>query len=439
MEETKPYSRLGKLVRDWESGMRLDDPELLEYCLKRNIDPNKIQTKREVQSLCSRYVMGKTQKDRKNRKDTQEIDDTPPKEQEEQDQAHGGEEDQHDDIEDAEDENNEGGQPSESQEEQDQDNQESSDGSSPRGDGNADGKEDQDPSLKQQAETMAQANQEHNETLKQQLKQLQQQFGDTDNEKSEKSEVTLAQNTSRRVGYGGGGARMDDAKGADLATFRAIQEFLLKLSSDESPMGKLEGREKWDPVKLVKSRFNPAKIPNARFSRPRERRIWFIVDDSGSVSRFAEFIVSMIQGAASVVNVVHGSEAKPCHWIKLPRVNRPKALSLWDLERFETWTQEFDHSFLTCLATFIKECKVMPGDVLVFWGDLMDACESSQDSPALFRKLLRKYKCYWLLSHDGTDSYYGNDTWLIEESKAFNMFYDVNNAQALRKAIKKIK
>lgn len=252
-------------------------------------------------------------------------------------------------------------------------------------------------------------------------------------------------NTSRHIGYGGGGARMADAKDADIVTFRLIQTFLTKLATDKSPMGKEEGKDKWDPVKIIKSRFNGA-LKNAKFSRPCERNIWFIIDDSGSVSMFAEFIVSMLQGASNIVNVLSGSEAKPCRWYSLPKVNRPKAIRLYEIpERFVQWEQKFRHSFIECLQIFIRECRVQHGDVFVFWGDLMDALQSGKDTPQAFRKLLRPYQCYWLLCHDGrgqdgwSKNYRGNHTKIIEDSRAFKILYDINNAQSLRKAISRLK
>jgi hypothetical protein len=437
-------SSLGQYVRDWKEGMKIDNEELIQFALQEKIDLNSIVSKRDIQSLVSKRLYSsfsfekkKAEKEQKEKKETQEIDDSPPEEQEEQDEAHGGDEDQHQDIEDVEDEENQGRKEKDSQENQNNNSDSNSKSNSKSQEDQKQTSNTNSNSFEQKARQTAQKNKKSNETLRKQLKQLEQEYGDIDNE-GKKSEVHLSQNTSRKVGYGGGGCRMDDAKALDIATFRAIQDFLTKLASDDSPVGKEEGKSKWDPVKIVKSRFN-ADFVNAKFSRPKERNIWFIVDDSGSVSQFAEFIMSMIQGASNVVNVAHGSEAKPCNLIKLPKVNTPKVLRLRNLGSFTTWEQEFNHSFIKCLNTFIKECEVQNGDVLVFWGDLMDALESSYDTSESFRRILRKYKCYWLLSHDGDSSYRGNHTEIIEESRVFKMFYNINNAKALRKAITKIK
>lgn len=485
MIEKKKVSNLGQYVRDWREGMKVDNEELIQFTLQENIDLNTIISKKEIQSLVSKFIhssskKNENKKEKKEKKDVQEIDDTPPEEEDEQEKAHGGEEDQHQDVEDAEDVENQsdGSQnKSKSKSKQNQDNKnnnsdksnlnsqnnssnqsenqnsnskdtknksdslpkikdENNIQNSSEGKSNIQSKQ-QGESLEQKAKQIAQENKKNNETLKKQLEQLKEKYGDIDNE-NKKSDITLSQNTSRKIGYGGGGSRMDDAKNPDLATFRAIQDFLIRLASDDAPVGKVEGKDKWDPTKIIKSRFN-ADFINAKFSRPKERNIWFIIDDSGSVSQFAEFIMSMIQGGSNIVKVVHGSEAKPCNLLSLPKVNSPKVLGLRDLQQFTTWEQEFNHSFIVCLETFIKECGVRSGDVLVFWGDLMDALESSYDTPEMFRRILRSYKCYWLLSHDGSSDYYGNHTEIIENSKAFKMFYNINNAQALRKTIQKIK
>lgn len=454
MKRKEKTSNLGKLVRDWQKGMRIESEELIQFALDSDIDPQTQFTKKELQSLVTKFTLSKktqkTKKEQKEKKNTQEIDEQLPEEQEEQDQAHGDEEDQHNDIEDANQDENQAQEGNEQDSQGDreenqndptsnkndsysQDNKnnnssqnQNQQNQSPQNNNNT--KQSHSNSL-QSTQKIAQKNQKSNQLLE----QFNEEYGDI-----EKQDITLQQNTSRRVGYGGGGARMDDAKNVDIATFRAIQEWLLKIASDPSPMGKLEGKEKWDSVKIIRSRFN-GDLGNAKFSRPKERNIWFIVDDSGSVSQFAEFIMSMIQGASNVVNVVYGSEAKPCNWIRLPKVNRPKVLKLRDLERFTVWKQPFQYSFIECLKTFIKECKVQNRDVLVFWGDLMDALEGSIDTPAMFRKVLRNYKCYWLLSHNSNSLYRGNHTSIIEKSKAFKMLYNINNSNLLKKAIQKIK
>lgn len=442
-------SNLGKFVRDWEEGMRIESEELIQFALDKNLNPQTQFSKSQIQSLVTMFSLfkkaQKNKKEQKEQKNTLEIDNVPPQEQKEQDQSHGGEDDQHNDIENADQEENQ------AQEGNERNNHEETQNDSNSNKNNSDSQDNQNnnssqninkksqQTIKNQSNNQSNSNSsiqkiaQKNKKSNKLLEQFKDEYGDT-----EKQNISLQQNTSRRIGYGGGGARMDDAKNADIATFRAIQEFLLKLASDPSPMGKLEGKEKWDPIKIVKSRFN-GDFGNAKFSRPKERNIWFIVDDSGSVSQFAEFIMSMIQGATNVVNVVHGSEAKPCNWIKLPKVNRPKVLRLYDLQRFTIWKQQFKHSFIECLKTFLKECKIQNGDVLVFWGDLMDALEGLVDTPAMFRKLLRKYKCYWLLSHNGNSSYHGNHTGIIEKSKAFKMLYNINNSNLLKKAIQKIK
>jgi hypothetical protein len=446
-KNNKNYSDLGKYVRDWKEGMRLDKECLVEFAIQSNIKPDKTFTKSEIQSLVSRYLntnkrnkRNKEKKEQKEQKETEKIDETPPTDQEEQDQAHGGDEDQHKDIEDADDMDNdsntqEDGTTQESDTSQETNNNNNNNNNENNNKNNGDASNSSNAAVEQ----TLQSNIEKNEQIQQQLQQLQQLQGEIDDRDRDKSMVQkLMQNTSREIGYGGGGRRMDDAKDADLTTFRLIQQFLVKLASDPSPMGKEDGEARWDPVKLIKSRFN-AGFNNAKFSRPKERNIWFIVDNSGSVSQFAEFIISMIQGASNVVKVVMGSEAKPTHLLDLPKVNRPKALKLRDLYDHTVWEQDFKKSFLVCLKTFLKECNVRRGDILVFWGDLMDALESETDTPHLFRKLLRGYKCYWLLSHDGTKRYRNNHTSIIEESKAFKIFYEVYDALTLRQIIKKIK
>jgi len=447
--KSKKTSDLGQYVRDWKEGMKVDRKDLIEFALNKGIDLDSITTRRDIQSLVTKFIIAtysskKSEKEQKDKKDVQEIDPNPPKDQEEQDQAHGGEEDQHSDIEEAEDPMNQGNennpetlQPQDQQEPQQDIQQQGTQQQGAQQQG-AQQQGAQQQGIQQQElsiSDIAKRNKEYNKILREAYKNLKKHY---DYDEGEKSEILRIQNRSRITAYGGGGARMDDAKDADIATFRAIQEFLLRLASEPSAFGKMEGKEKWDVNKIVKTRFN-ANFDNARFLRPRERNIWFIVDNSGSVSVFAEFIISMIQGAANIVNVAMGSEAKPTQLLKLPRVSRPKVLHLSDLDRFTIWEQEFKYSFIECLERFIKECNVYNGDVLVFWGDLMDALETSIDTPEAFRKLLRNYKCYWLLSHDGTERYSGNHTKIIEVSRAFKMLYEINNGMALRKAIQRIK
>jgi len=452
-------SNLGKVVQNWKEGMKLEDEQLVHFCLEHKMDPSSSFNQSEIQSLISKalssYCYSNNKKEQKERKETQEIDEMPPEEQEEQEEAHGGREDEHQDIKESQDQDNQSNQQQNNSQSQQQSQQQSSQNQGNNSQSESESNTSQSQQQSQQktkskdssSKDSSDNNRSNSNNKKQQVAQIiknnkkaNKKFEQFMNEygSTEKSEITLAQNTSRKVGYGGGGARMDDANDTDFNTFKSIQDFLIKLASDDAPMGRLEGKAKWDGNKIVKSRFN-GDFNNAKFDRPKERNIWFIVDDSGSVSRFAEFIMSMIQGAANVVNVVHGSEAKPCNWVKLPKVNKPKILRLSDLDTYKVWHQEFKYSFIECLENFIKECEIKIGDVLVFWGDLMDALESNTDTPEVFRKLLRSYKCYWLLSHNGNSPYYGNHTRVIEMSKAFKMLYEINDSISLRKAIQKIK
>lgn len=172
----------------------------------------------------------------------------------------------------------------------------------------------------------------------------------------------------------GGGPQMDTSgKVAKDLKFTAALERL----ANGIVFQKVRGTTEWDGKKLatIILTHQYAKLEQAKHGW-RPRKVYFVVDTSGSVMAYAKVITKMIASAKESQKIVlySGSEAWP-------------QLNVRTQKKLAYCRRSFHESFLKMV-----EGERMDSDsTVVFWGDLQMSLDR-----VLARQTMSKYNCIWL-------------------------------------------
>lgn len=220
--------------------------------------------------------------------------------------------------------------------------------------------------------------------------------------------------------YYGGGDPEDFQKNSPDKMQKVLRHFFEKLA-DSPGYIRTPGRKNWDVRKLIKSKFNPIVINDAKHDREKIMEIYFILDSSGSMNEYARTFAGMLKGSRDIVKCYSGMEAHPNKGENGENLNIP-----------------YNQSFATDVELWLKKVKPAPGSVFVFWGDTYGMNIRGEETRV--RKMLRPYKAYWLGTEVNSRQGYGG-SWEQDclPGSGFRVITPVKDPQSLKEAIKRLK
>lgn len=226
---------------------------------------------------------------------------------------------------------------------------------------------------------------------------------------------------SRPTGGGGDQIRANNAASPEQSIFEVIKQMLeaLAVSPDYADRDDL-GEDVYDLRRIIAARASPMMLNNAKRDRPViVEDMYLMLDTSGSVSEYAGKIAAMAAGAAGLVHIFTGTEARPefyvdrnrplasaaepfPEWRRQKSVNEPKAQWLRFIRHFDstylagryTGFGCSEGSFEAQFAWWLEKWQPRSGSRIIFWGDT-HACGFAH--PKLFKSLCEPYRVIWLL------------------------------------------
>lgn len=228
----------------------------------------------------------------------------------------------------------------------------------------------------------------------------------------------------------GGGGKQTYAEADDASLFYAVRYLITKLAehddfSDTVPFG----HTRWDAKRVLSAYWDPLLLAEAKQDYARQvDDIYLILDTSGSVDHLAKNIAAIAAGAAGIVHLYTGTEARPHYKVRrstplrTPRDPFPEwQEDLQEVVRnnaddehvwLDAFYKEHHHlypewawgldSFEIDLAWFLYKEKPPKNSRILFWGDTQYAYIGC---PRLFAALLRPYRPAWLLSEPYEESW----------------------------------
>lgn len=209
----------------------------------------------------------------------------------------------------------------------------------------------------------------------------------------------------------------------DDSLFYAVRYLISKLAEhdDYSEMVPF-GHARWDAKRVISSYWDPLMLEEAKQDYARQvDDVYLILDTSGSVSALANNIAAIAAGAAGIVHLYSGEEARPQRKVErtTPLRTSRDPFPEWENQSFvhsrerhadyKAWLDAFmaeykplypewtwgADSFEAELAWFLHVEKPPKGSRILFWGD---TCGALFGCPRLLAALLRPYRPAWLYS-----------------------------------------
>lgn len=223
--------------------------------------------------------------------------------------------------------------------------------------------------------------------------------------------------------YSGGGenkyGNVDDA-----SLFYAVRYLISKLAEHDDFTETVPfGSAKWDAKRVLSAYWDPILLEEAKRNYARQvEDIYLILDVSGSVEDLADNIAAIAAGAAGIVHLYQGQEARPTEKVlrsvplrtprdPFPEWHSPESVGQRKFSNHdqETWREAFYNeqrplypewawemgAFEMELAWFLHVEKPPKNSRILFWGDTQVA---RFGCPRLMASLLRPYRAAWLLS-----------------------------------------
>ncbi len=262
---------------------------------------------------------------------------------------------------------------------------------------------------------------------------------------------------------GGGGAAVDyrnaprvidDAEKRKI--FLTVRELIKKLVNEEDLTQREDGSSRWDARQLAMkaAKYQHPRIPTAKFDRPKNNKIVFFMDVSGSVSYLAELFMALMGGAAGIpgVWIVVGSEAHAEYEIAVPKPFKKveeaveyfcRVLNHQDEDhpmgecpapRTGGWTRPYDQPFEPGVKQFLQDKGLWgPDTTCVFFGDMQGVHFNTPD----LREIVREVKCLWLFT-DGPGHYTHTDDLPKAIEAQLPIVYNIRSARAFAWAVRRL-
>ena len=260
----------------------------------------------------------------------------------------------------------------------------------------------------------------------------------------------------------GGGAAVDysQQKGENASLrkiFHGVRELIRKLVSEEDFTARQDGTARWDAKTIARRvvRYQHTRIPGAKYRRPRENKIVFFVDISGSVSALAEMFMALMGGAAGLrgVHIVVGSEAHAEYEIAVPkpfkRVEDAIEFFRGALNHQNThhpmgacssptdntaWRRPYEHPFEPGVKQFLQD-KGLWGTTTtcVFFGDMQGVHFDVKQ----LKEIVRTVRCLWLFTDEPGHYTHTDDLPRAVEAK-LSIVYNVRSVNAFAWAVRRL-